>query len=566
VVVKASRWTSYLLLGAITGAAVVFLGLVGMVEVFARKAIIVGVISLGHTLLLLTGLVAGLQAAARAGRRPGPALGAALLAGVTTGAVVCAFIVAGTSANLRGMFVNASPALFGLLSFGRGSAGFPLVVLAWTVGSLLGGTFALLPPAIRRPLSAGGGAILLLGLFQELLQLLLQEGTIRPLVRAFLFDNDGLIVRGAVTGFAVAVVWSAVRQRWRPSVRTRFLHLTPRNRRVSFYLALLLTVVVLFYLPIFFGEFVSQVLVFVGLFTLMGLGLNLEVGFAGLLDLGFVAFFAIGAYTVALLTTPEKYALAHLSFWAAVPVAVLVSLIAGIFFGLPILGIRGDYLAIATLGFGEIMRLLVLSDFLKPWLGGARGIVNLPKPVLFGFEFKQFGQLFWITLAASALIAFVAARLRDSRLGRSWMAIREDEDVAEAMGINTIKAKLLAYGLGGAFAGMGGAIFAVMIGSVFPQSFSLLVSINTLALIIVGGVGSLPGVIVGSLFLVGLPELLREFSEFRFLVYGAVLILMMQVRPEGLWPAAAVARELRPEEAPAPAREEALATGGEGGG
>ncbi len=146
------------------------------------------------------------------------------------------------------------------------------------------------------------------------------------------------------------------------------------------------------------------------------------------------------------------------------------------------------------------------------------------------------------------------------------MAIREDEDVAEAMGINTIKAKLLAYGLGGAFAGMGGAIFAVMIGSVFPQSFSLLVSINTLALIIVGGVGSLPGVIVGSLFLVGLPELLREFSEFRFLVYGAVLILMMQVRPEGLWPAVTVARELHPEEAPALVPEEALATGREGGG
>jgi len=566
VVVKASRWTSSLLLGAITGAAVVFLGLVGMVEVFARKAIIVGVISLGHTLLLLTGIVAGLQAAARAERRPGPALGAALLAGATTGVVVCAFIVAGTSANLRGMFVNATPALFGLLSFGRGTTGLPLVILAWTVISILGGTFAILPPAIRRPLSAGGAAVLLLGLFQELLQLLLQEGTVRPLVRAFLFDNDGLIVRGALTGFAVVTVWSVVRQRWRPGIRTRFLRLTPRNRRVSLFVVLLLTVVVLFYLPIFLGEFVSQVLVFVGLFTLMGLGLNLEVGFAGLLDLGFVAFFAIGAYTVALLTTPEKYALAQLSFWVAVPVAVLVSLIAGIFFGLPILGIRGDYLAIATLGFGEIIRLLVLSDFLKPWLGGARGIVNLPKPVLFGFEFKQFGQLFWITLVASALIAFVAARLRDSRLGRSWMAIREDEDVAEAVGINTINAKLLAYGLGGAFAGMGGAIFAVMIGSVFPQSFSLLVSINTLALIIVGGVGSLPGVIVGSLFLVGLPELLREFSEFRFLVYGAVLILMMQVRPEGLWPAVSVARELRPDEGPTPAREEALATGGKGGG
>jgi branched-chain amino acid transport system permease protein len=561
---RAPRWSSYLLLGVITGAAAVFLGLVGMVETFAQKQIIVGVISLGHTLLLLTGIIAGYEAGRRAGRL-GPAAGAALLAGATTGVVVGAFIVLGTSVNLRNMFVNASPGLFDILSFGRGRAGLPLVVLGWTVVSLVGAAVALLPPAARRPLSAGAGTVFLLGLFQELLQLLLQEGTVRPLVRDFFFSTDGLLIRGAVTGFVVAAVGSAARRRWEPTVRGRLRRVPARGRRVSRFVALLVIILGLFYLPVVLGEFISQVLVCIGLFTLMGLGLNLEVGFAGLLDLGFVAFFAIGAYTVALLTTPEQYALAHLSFWAAVPIAFVVSLIAGVFFGLPILGIRGDYLAIVTLGFGEIMRLLVLSDFLKPWLGGSRGIINLPKPELFGFEFKEFGHLYWITIVASALIAFLAVRLRDSRLGRAWMAIREDEDVAEAMGINTINAKLLAYGIGGAFAGMGGAIFAVMIGSVFPHSFSLLVSINTLALIIVGGIGSLPGVIVGSLFLVGLPELLREFAEFRFLVYGAALILMMQARPEGLWPAAAQARELHAEEAAAPAREEALVPAGSDG-
>lgn len=559
------RWTDHLLLGAITGAVAVFLGMVGMVESFAAKQIIAGVISLGHTLLLLTGLVAGYQAGRRAGGA-GPAVRAALIAGGAAGVVVAAFILLGTSVNLRDMFVSASPKLFEILSFARGRSGIPHVLVAWTAVVLGGAAASLVPPAIRRPISAGVSAVFLTGLFHELLQLLLQEGAIRPIVRGFFFNIDGLVPRGAVTCFVVAAAASMARQRGRTLLRSRVRAGAVRGRRVSSYLLFASAAIALFILPRILGEFLSQVLVFVGLFTLMGLGLNLEVGFAGLLDLGFVAFFAIGAYTVALLTTPEQYALAHLSFWAAVPIAVLVSLLAGVFFGLPILGIRGDYLAIATLGFGEIIRLLVLSDFLKPWLGGSRGIVNLPKPVFFGVEFKEFGQLFWITLAASALIAFIAARLRDSRLGRSWMAIREDEDVAEAMGINTINAKLLAYGIGGAFAGMGGAIFAVMIGSVFPHSFSLLVSINTLSLIIVGGMGSLPGVMVGSLFLVGLPELLREFSEFRFLVYGAVLILMMQVRPEGLWPAAAQARELHVTEPAGPQPREAVAPAGSEGG
>jgi branched-chain amino acid transport system permease protein len=285
-------------------------------------------------------------------------------------------------------------------------------------------------------------------------------------------------------------------------------------------------------------------LVIVGLYTLMGLGLNLEVGLAGLLDLGFVAFFAIGAYTVGLLTSVGQHGIAHWSFWAAVPVAVLVSLIAGVVLGIPVLGIRGDYLALATLGFGEIVRLLVLSDALRPWLGGSQGVLAIPKPTILGFELAGPQHLYYLTVVASAVVAFVAWRLQDSRLGRAWMAIREDEDVAEALGINLVSVKLLAYGLGAAFAGVGGAIFAVMVGSVFPHSFQLLISIQVLALIIVGGMGSIPGVLVGSLVLIGLPELLREFGEFRFLVYGVALVAMMLLRPEGLLPAAAQRREL----------------------
>jgi branched-chain amino acid transport system permease protein len=226
------------------------------------------------------------------------------------------------------------------------------------------------------------------------------------------------------------------------------------------------------------------------------------------------------------------------------PVAVLLSVGMGVLFGIPVLGVRGDYLAVATMGLGEIVRVIVLSDFAAPLLGGAQGVLQIPKPNLGSFTFGGPVSLFYLTLIASAIAAYVAWRLENSRLGRAWMALRDDEDVAQALGINLIRSKLLAYGLGAAFAGLAGSIFAVMLSSVYPSSFQLLISVNVLALIIVGGMGSLPGVALGSIALIGLPELLREFGEYRYLFYGAVLIVMMRLRPEGLWPSAARRREL----------------------
>ena len=217
---------------------------------------------------------------------------------------------------------------------------------------------------------------------------------------------------------------------------------------------------------------------------------------------------------------------------------------------MPILSIRGDYLAIATLGFGEIIRLLAGSDVLKPVLGGPRGIVNIPKPI--DVPPTSFlsgpGQIYYIALVFAAIIAFVAWRLRSGRIGRAWIAIREDEDVAEAVGINLIQTKLLAYILGAAFAGLGGAIFASLVGSVFPSSMRLDVSINVAAIVIVGGMGSIPGVALGALFLIGIPELFREFSEYRYLFYGFALIGMMLFRPEGIWPSGIARRELHVED------------------
>src|SRR5690606_15721649 len=199
------------------------------------------------------------------------------------------------------------------------------------------------------------------------------------------------------------------------------------------------------------------------------------------------------------------------NFWLVLPIALLAAMFAGFIFAVPVLKMRGDYLAIATLGFGEIIGKLALSDWLKPVIGGAQGVLAVPKPEFFGFTFQNPEEIYYIVLAGCALTLFVSIRLNNSRTGRQWMAIREDEDVAAAMGINTARAKLLAFTLSAATGGLAGGIFASKLGTIFPNSFSLLVSINVLSLIIIGGMGSVPGIVIGAFVLIGLPELLREF-------------------------------------------------------
>jgi branched-chain amino acid transport system permease protein len=310
---------------------------------------------------------------------------------------------------------------------------------------------------------------------------------------------------------------------------------------------LLLAVVVIF-LPQAMGPFVAHVIAVVAIYILLALGLNITLGLAGLLDLGFVAFLAVGAYTVGLLTSPLD-GIAQWSFWAALPVAVFVSMLFGAFFGLPILNVRGDYLAIATLGFGEIIRILAGSDLLLPLLGGPQGITQIPKPIDVPPNSFLSGpnQIYYIALAFAAVVAFVALRLRKARIGRAWLSIREDEDVAEAVGVNLVQTKLLAYMLGAAFAGLGGGIFAGLVGSIFDSSVSYTVSVNVVAIVVIGGMGSVPGAVLGAVFLIGLPELFREFADYRFLFYGAALMVIMLYRPEGLLPTRFAARELHAE-------------------
>jgi branched-chain amino acid transport system permease protein len=423
-----------------------------------------------------------------------------------------------------------------------------LVALAAPLGAL-GALLARSPPTVRKPVLIGGAAVLFFGVFQELIQIMMQFNDAIGAVRDELYTWEGLTPEGAGIIFVLATAASllSTRRRARASAEPSATWWQGRNGQLA---KAGIAVLVLILLPILAGSYIGQVLMLVGLYILMGMGLNLEVGLAGLLDLGFVAFFAVGAYTTALLTADSPHALAaftaipHMSFWLAMPIAVMISVIVGVLFGIPVLGVRGDYLAVATLGLGEIVRVIVQSDAAAPLLAGAQGILQIPKPSIGDFELADPVALFFLTLVCAGVAAYCAWRLETSRLGRAWMAVRDDEDVAQALGINLVKVKLLAYGLGAAFAGLSGSIFAVMLTSVYPSSFQLLVSINVLALIIVGGMGSLPGVIVGSLALVGLPELLREFGEYRYLFYGVALILMMQIRPEGLWPSATRRREL----------------------
>jgi branched-chain amino acid transport system permease protein len=275
-----------------------------------------------------------------------------------------------------------------------------------------------------------------------------------------------------------------------------------------------------------------RVVGYTGLYIILGLGLNVVVGFAGLLDLGYVAFYAIGAYTFGLLAGGHFDI--HLSFWLIIPIAGLLASLAGILLGLPVLKMRGDYLAIVTLGFGEIIRLLATN--LTGLTNGSQGLYNLDKPTLFGFVLKSGTNFYYLIFALVLVIFFIVNRLDRSRIGRAWVAIREDEDVAQMMGINTTFYKLLAFAIGALIGGLGGSVFAAWQGSIFPDNFNLFVSINVLCLIIIGGMGSIPGVIIGSFALIALPDILREFANYRLLIFGLLLVIMMIARPEGFIP------------------------------
>ncbi len=588
-----------------------------------------------------------------------------LLAGLAVALIM--LITSTSTGGVPDWLGNPPPQIMASLILGQGTGGmFALFAL---VSSALAATGA--------ALSATSGTTHRTGI--TILVALLTLGVLNA--------SDEMTLFAAIATTAIMIVSQIVMGRTSAQAQGIFVTLNARQRRTSQTLIGLAGLAFALVIPQMLTGYINNVVDLVGLFVMMGLGLNIVVGYAGLLDLGYVAFFAIGAYTTGVLTTPNfitcpppsdnivavqtsaletdalalwgngtdittintalnnqplgvvtgtrsayaalmvgradfvefgsveaaaavlsageivavvapEGALAPLiqgndalmtsspftpalegwparafsageqsqwctiwSFWTAWGMAVLVSGLAGVLLGIPVLGLRGDYLAIVTLGFGEIIRLVALSDVFKPFFGGAQGIVNITSPIIdltsiaptmadSGIPvLTQLGdalaqpislsgpsQIYYLILFGILVTAFVSYRLSRSRLGRSWRAMREDEDVAEAMGINLVRTKLLAFSIGAGFAGIGGAIFGSYLKSIFPNSFTLIVSINVLSLIIIGGMGSIPGVFVGALVIFGLPEALREFEEYRLLMFGALLVVMMLLRPEGVIP------------------------------
>jgi branched-chain amino acid transport system permease protein len=518
----------------------VYVAMLGLLTMADARILIDGTLSLAGAFLLLLPTVAAYRAGRRVQSRFGMLL-AGLCAGSLVSLVMALLLLLLHSVNLRSIFIAMSPELGNVIGFHRP---FPEACVGWFLGGALlgsaGGAIHLVPPPARRAVVVALAAVFVVGALHELVLVALRRYPVLQPMQSLLFSWDGLTRVGALVIGALAAAATSLLA-WRAD-RWRLARIEDRagiRPEVSF----IVLVIALALLPALVGPYLGQVLLLVALYALMGMGLNIEVGLAGLLDLGFVAFFAVGAYTVALLTADSPLALSHytdlppLAFWQALPIAVIISVLCGVVFGLPVLGVRGDYLALATLGLGEIVRVLVLSDLAAPFLGGAQGVLHIPKPRLAGHALSDPVSLFYVTLSFTCIAAYVAHRLQGSRLGRAWIALKDDEDVAQALGINLVHSKLLAYGLGAAFAGLAGGIFATMLTAVYPNSFSLQVSINVLALIIIGGAGSIQGCIVGALLLIGLPELFREFGEYRFLIYGIAIVVVMVKRPAGLWAA-----------------------------
>ncbi|WP_417555007.1 branched-chain amino acid ABC transporter permease [Microbacterium sp.] len=280
------------------------------------------------------------------------------------------------------------------------------------------------------------------------------------------------------------------------------------------------------------------------IYVMFAMGLNVVVGYAGLLDLGYIAFFAVGAYVSGIFTTVLGWPM-----WAALPMTVLACILAGIIIGAPTLRLRSDYLAIVTLGFGEIIR--ITANNLKI-TGGPTGIHGIPTWsfgswsfadgfTLFGIEFPQRVVFYYFVAAIVVLVGVIGAgRLAKGKMGRAWKAVRDDEDAAEAMGINTYIAKITAYIIGAVWAGVAGQLMATQLSAISPNSFQFLYSALILMAVVLGGMGSTPGVIIGALFVSLAPELLRDFSEWRFLIFGILLVVVMLFRPAGLWPSTAI--------------------------
>lgn len=547
--------------GPVAGLIMSFMAAIGMIRSFDERMMINPVLSLGYIALLLPPAVFGYLAARGEVSLleepvrdvPGGAVKGAMV-GAIAGVITVAFMLATSPFDLSGFFPNINDAMVDVMTFhrGLGLGSLFLVAISTAVGAL-GGALHGVGDATRAGILRALGWVMLFALFELVVTDVID---VRPIVRFIYVPGGGLQFWSALI-IGVLAWWLGVRYAGKRAEYSDAAKASEAGSRLRYSL-IGIGILLLILLPMLVGGIVNELLINVALFVLMGLGLNIVVGQAGLLDLGYVAFFAVGAYGMAVLTSPLSPTFAPaLNWWVALPIVMVFAAIAGVLVGTPVIRMRGDYLAIVTLGFGEIVRLLLLSDWLTPYFGGAQGITRIPGITIGPLTVSGTSpELFiYMTMVFVAIAAYISYRAQNSRVGRAWAAMREDEDVAEAIGISTVQAKLVAFVTGAIIASFAGALFSAKVGTVFTNSFDVLVSIIILVVVIVGGMGSIRGVALGALMLIGIlggPKsqgLLTEFAEYKLLIYGAILVYMMLKRPEGLLPSVRRSRELHGAEA-----------------
>ena len=349
------------------------------------------------------------------------------------------------------------------------------------------------------------------------------------------FTGIGSAFRFSVSAVCAMLLWRMMRadavmavrksavEKWSKAVAA----FPPLTRYASAPLTSVVIVSFVIILPLFLNDYYRDIMTLTGMYIVLALGLNIVVGQAGLLNLGYVAFYAIGAYTYAILSTTFG-----LPFWSGLVAGGFVAALFAVFLGMPTLRLRGDYFAIVTLGLGEITR-IILNNWDR-MTGGPNGISKIGRPVIAGYELHTALDFYYLITVIVIITIFAMHRLITSRIGRAWVAIREDEVAAEAMGVNTYRMKLLAFVLGSAWAGVVGVFFAAKMAFVSPESFTFFESVMILCMVVLGGMGSIPGIILGALLLITIPEIFREFQDYRMLAFGIALVLMMVFRPQGL--------------------------------
>ncbi|WP_457552093.1 ABC transporter permease subunit [Desulfobacula sp.] len=361
--------------------------------------------------------------------------------------------------------------------------------------------------------------------------MVIKVNTIKHIV---VFRWTNLIWVGIV-GFLASLIWNYFLRRKEEKKKADTLddiplvHRLLQNQKFKMPFLTALTIFFLIY-PFVFPMYHTSIMISALIYVMLGLGLNIVVGLAGLLDLGYVAFYAVGAYSYSLLNLHFG-----VSFWLALPISALLGTLCGTLLGYPVLRLKGDYLAIVTLGFGEIIR-IILENW-DDFSNGPRGIGNIPAPSFFGHQFNQLNTVIYIYFIVIGLVLmtiFFVNRLENSRIGRAWIALRDDEIACQAMGIDKVKTKLTAFALGATWASLGGVVFAAKTSFINPMSFTIWESITILCVVVIGGMGSAIGVIAGAFVLILLPEYLRAVSEYRMLVFGALQVIVMVFKPEGL--------------------------------